>query len=294
MSLDLRCCGYSGRVCPIETKSQKQEQELKLLKAAFRRTQESADRNTSRLEALQSREELLAILSHELKNPLTALSMISELLDREQDFSKKGTLTQRLSQTIKTAVQQMLTLTSDLIDLNKLEEGHIKLDVSLTSLCPLIDSALLTHSIAAESKWIQFEKRLSPDHLSVFCDPSRILQVISNLLGNAIKFSPPGGVIRIETTSKAGQVILVIRDQGCGIDPEQIPHLFKKFWQAKKENHPGYGLGLFISKKIIDAHHGQIWVESNPLEGSAFYVSLPGSLPSQPNFYIDQNNDFVS
>ncbi len=260
MNSDPQTCSIPQE-CQRSAQCRKRDEELKILK--------------SKMSMLQSREELWAILSHELKSPLTALSMMSELIEREKGESEKNTMTQRLSHTIKTTVHQMLTLTSDLIDLNKLEQGHLRLELSKVSVENLIEAAFTTHTFSAEAKKIQLEACLSPRHLSVVCDPSRILQVLSNLLGNAIRFSPSGGKVSVEAFEQKKEVVIRVKDQGQGIDSHQIPHLFEKFWQAKHQNGLGFGLGLFITKKIIDAHGGRIWVESAPLQGSSFYASLP-------------------
>jgi signal transduction histidine kinase len=116
-----------------------------------------------------------------------------------------------------------------------------------------------------------------PDDLPpIHADSARIQQVLSNLVGNAIKFTPPGGRITVRA-ERAGpnEVRVVVSDTGPGIAPEMLPHVFSRFWQGKRSDRRGVGLGLSIAKGIIEAHDGRIWVESRPGEGTKFIFSLP-------------------
>ena len=109
----------------------------------------------------------------------------------------------------------------------------------------------------------------------VSCDRERVLQVFSNLVGNAIKFTPAGGGISVETVAEAGHVRFSVTDTGPGIPDEQLPHLFERYWQGRSKSTHGVGLGLFIAKGIVLAHHGKLWVEPNRSSGAAFHFTLP-------------------
>jgi signal transduction histidine kinase len=127
----------------------------------------------------------------------------------------------------------------------------------------------------AEGSAIKLESHVAPNLPLVLADATRISQVLSNLVGNAVKFTGRGGLISISAERGEGEVRFSVIDTGSGIPPEQLPHIFGRFWQAKSADRRGIGLGLAIAKGIVEAHRGRIWVESSVGLGSTFYFTLP-------------------
>jgi len=170
----------------------------------------------------------------------------------------------------------MNQLIQDLLDVSRLRSGSLqlnpeKLDVSqiasesLDAQTPLVSSALLE---------IGFEK--DPNLPPILADRRRIRQVFENLIGNAIKFTQPGGRIELRASAREGDVLFSVADTGCGIRWDQLPHVFDLFWQARGEDAKrGAGLGLPIVKGIVEAHGGRVWAESVPGQGTTFFFTVP-------------------
>jgi len=165
-----------------------------------------------------------------------------------------------------------------------MEAGQVALErVALPTRDVVADAIEAQRTLAAAES---IELRLDADeHLpDLFGDRHRVLQVFENLIGNALKFTPAGGRITVGAFAHAGSVLCWVRDTGFGIPEEDQPHLFDRFWQARRrraEKRGSAGLGLAIVKGIIDAHGGRVWVESAPGEGSTFYFTLPTTAPTE-------------
>jgi signal transduction histidine kinase len=132
----------------------------------------------------------------------------------------------------------------------------------------------LPKALAASNR-LQLKSDVAPDLPPVLVDRHRILQVLNNLIGNAIKFTPPGGAVTVRVQQTEDDIQFCIEDTGSGIAPDEIPHIFDRFWQARKTARLGTGLGLFLVKGIVEAHGGRVWVESTLGEGSKFFFTLP-------------------
>jgi signal transduction histidine kinase len=223
--------------------------------------------------ALQDREELLAIVSHDLRNPLTAISMNAALLKRKLPAESRGLIA--FSEAIQSSAQRMNRLIQDLLDGAKLQAGTFVVEKKQDSLPGLMDEVLQTHEVLATSKGLSLKKEIDPTLGEVCWDRSRMLQVFSNLIGNAIKFSAPGGtvILRAGVTSEA--ILFEVVDQGRGIPKHQLPFVFERYWQARDTAVQGFGLGLAICKAIVEAHGGKIWVKSTLGQGSRFSFTLP-------------------
>jgi signal transduction histidine kinase len=173
----------------------------------------------------------------------------------------------------------MERLLQDLLDVSRAEAGGLSLERAPVDIAGLIDEA---HALAlpqAEGKPVKLERRVAADVGRVEGDRNRLLQVLGNLLGNAIKFVSPGGQVTIGAQHLCGQIRIWISDDGPGIAAEHLPRVFDRFWQANRSSIRGAGLGLTIAKSIVDAHGGQIGVHSQLGEGSTFFCWLP-CLPS--------------
>ncbi len=241
---------------------------------------ETRSRNMWKIETLQetntARKELLAVVSHDLKNPLSSLLMTNELLlktlPQDAEFSAKR---RRLLERNHHAAEQMRRLITDLLDSAKIEAGKLEIHPIECSAEGILNQALEVLQPIAEEKSIVVKKDLAENLPLLKADPERILQVFSNLLGNAIKFTDMGGSITVTGRLEGKFIRFSVSDTGTGISEEDLPHLFERYWQAKKAKSFGTGLGLTICKELVTAHGGKIWAESELGRGTTFSFTLP-------------------
>lgn len=224
--------------------------------------------------ATHLRNEILGVVSHDLRNPLSVMAMCGARLAGEGELDREATV--GIGETIQEAADWMQRLVADLLDIASIEAG--KLSVQKRRHDPVIiaaKSVVALEHIAAERQ-INLEV-ITPDTVALIAvDEQRILQVLSNMIGNALKLTSRGGQVRLEVADQGDTVRFSVRDTGCGIPPDQIPRLFDRFWRAdQRASVRGSGLGLSIAKGIIDAHGGRIWVESEVGVGSTFFFTLP-------------------
>jgi signal transduction histidine kinase len=171
----------------------------------------------------------------------------------------------------------MLDLVNNLLDVAQIESGKLRLDLQLVDLIALVRRNIALNRVLAAKKQIEIEWAETPLPTVLF-DAPKIEQVLNNLIGNAIKFSLPGTLIRVSVTRADPNVVLMVRDQGPGIPPNELVKLFKPFQKTSVKSTAGEkstGLGLAIVKKIVEGHHGKIWIESQVGHGTTFFVSLP-------------------
>jgi len=216
---------------------------------------------------------VLKIVSHDLRNPLHTISMSTSLmLEVEMDEAQR---IKRL-QMIKRAGERMTRMVQDLLDVAKFESGRLGIDKRSVEIAPLVGEAVdMLRPLAAERS-LRLETSIVDDLPPLSADAGRVLQVFSNLIGNAIKFTPPGGRIVVRAEPAGGQTRFAVSDTGPGIPPAQLPQVFGRFWQADANDRRGIGLGLAIAKGIVEAHGGRIWVESEVGHGTTFYFTLAG------------------
>jgi signal transduction histidine kinase len=169
----------------------------------------------------------------------------------------------------------MYRLVHDLLDVAAIEAGQLPVTKSPLSADALVTDALELLRPLAAAKGIALVGDVPPGLPTVAADRERVLQVFSNLGGNAVKFTARDGRVEIRATGRDRAVEFVVRDTGSGIRPEDLPHVFERFWQARKRERAGVGLGLAIVKGIIEAHGGEIHVDSEPGKGSRFAFTLP-------------------
>jgi PAS domain S-box-containing protein len=223
---------------------------------------------------LQLRDDMVGIVSHDLRNPVAAVKMLASAILGDAGQSVSGELRDNL-ELIRTASLQMETLISDLLDVTKLEAGQLAVNLEAHDANALADDAIATLLPLAEEKNIALETRLDKKAGEVLADEARIHQVLSNLVGNALKFTQPGGRVTVSTRALEDRVEFCVEDNGPGIPPAQLPHIFKRYWQSRRTERHGAGLGLPIAKGIIAAHHGTIHAESEPGGGTRVYFTLP-------------------
>jgi len=221
---------------------------------------------------IDAREEILRIVAHDLRSPLNTIHMATTLLIEEP-----GPETARISQLriIKRSGERMNHLIQDLLSVTTIEAGRLSIAPRKVTMHDLLeDSAEMLGPIARE-KSLSFVVNVADDLPAVRADPARVLQVLSNLVGNAVKFTPAGGTITVSAARSDGRVLCSVTDTGPGIPPAQIPRLFGKFWQAKRGDGRGVGLGLAIARGIVEAHGGTMEVQSEVGQGSVFSFALP-------------------
>jgi signal transduction histidine kinase len=173
------------------------------------------------------------------------------------------------------AAQRMNRLIEDLLEVVRQENGKMKLNVEDVSAASLLAQTVEMFQTTAAEKGISLRVEETPPGLAVSADSERIIQVMSNLVGNALKFVARGGSIVLKCESKGAEAIFSIADSGPGIAGEDIDRLFEKFWQRRRTDRRGVGLGLAIARGIVETHGGRIWVESRIGDGSTFYFTLP-------------------
>jgi signal transduction histidine kinase len=169
----------------------------------------------------------------------------------------------------------MSRLIQDLLDVKRMEQGRLAVDPRAQTIGAIVQDAIEMLRPLAEAQGLALEEEIPADLPKVLADPPRVQQVLSNLVGNAIKFTPRGGRIMLRVRPDAAEVSVAVIDTGPGISADQLPHIFGRFWQASRSDKRGIGLGLAIARGIVEAHRGRIWVESRVGEGSAFYFTLP-------------------
>lgn len=230
---------------------------------------EAANDQLMRLD--RERLDLLNVIAHDLASPLTPMVLQTDLLERELGENKRVAM-------IRRNVVHLQRLIGDVRDLSKLESGRLALDPRPVDLKELVHDTVDGVREAAEAQGVEPSVD-AEDPLPVHADPDRINQVLLNLLTNALKFTPPGGRVRIDAGRLDGHARVTVADEGRGLAPDEIPRLFRPFSQVHDRaevEEKGTGLGLFISKGIIERHGGRIWVESRGLgHGATFGFELP-------------------
>lgn len=227
-------------------------------------------------QAVRARDDLVAVVSHDLRNPMTVISMLCGMM--QKSFSSDGPHTsRRISSAIDTmqqAASRMNVLLEDLLDTSKIEAGRYTITPQSLDVSQIFDEAYSLLAPLALDKSIDLAFSAEPD-LRVKADPERLFQVLSNLIGNAIKFTPKKGHIDVAAVAEGNEILFTVRDSGEGIPPEQLPHIFERYWTVKEGNPTGSGLGLYISQGIIKAHGGVLAANSQVGQGSEFRFTVP-------------------
>jgi PAS domain S-box-containing protein len=232
------------------------------------------------LERLQ--QEFLAMVSHDLKNPLAGILGHAQLLQRRQTYLERSVVA------ITSETRRLERLIDDLLDVTRAQTGRLTLGRDWGDLLPTVRAAV---DAAREVSAAHPIELAAPDEpLIAFFDRDRVQQIVQNLLLNAIKYSPDGGKVRVRVEERGEEVWLTVADEGIGIAPAALPHLFGRFYrtpQARDRKLPGLGLGLYVTRSLVEAHGGRIWAESaGPGRGSRFIAVLPRQ-PQQPTMPAD-------
>jgi signal transduction histidine kinase len=225
--------------------------------------------------ALTTREEFLAIVSHDLRNPLNHISMAAQNLSEEAGEPEE---VKKVAVSIKRSAGEMLRLIHDLLDIERIAIGKLVLHYEKHDVSEIISEVVGDFQRDAGAKGITVTAKSEAGCGDVVCDRSRVVQVLSNLIGNAIKFTPAKGQICVSCArsgAESKEVQVSVSDTGAGIAPEKIGTIFERFSQINSRDRRGIGLGLYIAKMMVEEHPGRIWVESKLGEGSTFHFTLP-------------------
>jgi signal transduction histidine kinase len=216
-----------------------------------------------------ARDQLLAIVVHDLGNPLSTIKLAAQSLRRTALVD--GSLL-RTSDRIERAATRMTRLVHDLQDATQIERGTLTVETAAQPVAPLLREVVEEFSPSSVAKSVRLETAPTPAETVVWADRDRLAQVLGNLVGNALRFTPSGGSIHLQAEERDSVVVFAVKDTGPGIAPEDAPHVFERFWKTKST---GTGLGLFIAQGIVRAHGGNLDVQSTPGMGATFSFTIP-------------------
>jgi signal transduction histidine kinase len=228
-------------------------------------------------QASRAREEMIAIMSHDVRNPLHSISLSTTQILLAVQRGGAYDRIREAAERVKRSAARVDGLLRNLIDVAALDAGSLLLSPSEVEVRGLLDETVLMFEPLAEQKSVQL--KVDVDFLeSIICDRERILQVLENMIGNALKFVPNGGIIEISARPQPGEVLFEVHDSGPGIAPENVGHIFDRHWRSGES--AGTGLGLYIAKAIVDAHHGNIWARVGA--GTTVAFTLPRTSERTP------------
>jgi signal transduction histidine kinase len=240
-----------------------------------KRRLESANQDLVR--ANQAKANFLSIISHEHKTPLSVINgFLSLILDER--YENDAVHLREAIQISKRRGEQLSRMIDELIDLSRLDARSMVLHRVPTDISAVLRELGSEFQEEFRRRALRFSLRVPPDLPTLSCDPDKLRQIFTNLLGNALKFSPDGGEIELGAENRADEILFSCRDTGIGIPAAERERIFEKFYQVDSSatrRFGGAGLGLSIVREIVLLHGGQIWVESTPGQGSTFFISLP-------------------
>lgn len=254
--------------------------ELAQLSATFNHMADALQAFDAQKRALeQTRRDLMAWISHDLRTPLAAMRAMNEAM-LDGVVADPETIT-RYTQDIGREIRHLSRLIDDLFELSRLESGQLRFVCERVALCDLLSDTLSSITPRAEQHQITFKSEIDPGAGVVNAAPDKIQRVLQNLLDNAIRYTPVGGTIKLTACQTEGQVCISVHNDGQPISQNDLPHIFERFYQGEAsrtsggEKHRGTGLGLAIARAFVEAHGGKIWVESEPVRGTTFFLTLP-------------------
>ena len=237
--------------------------------------------------ATEGRDQVLGVVSHDLRNPISAIAMCASALrvNWSENAERENLLT-----TIVQSTEWMNRLIQDLLDVASIEAGRLSLERHRESAASIIAKALRMFDVEASGRHIELASQSAAELPALNVDASRIVQVLGNLLRNALKFTPDGGRIAVRAESGGSSVVFAVTDTGPGIPIADQPRVFDRYWHSRRTaNKRGTGLGLSIAKGIVEAHGGRMWLESVPGQGSTFTFSVPAESTTASSAVNGQN-----
>ncbi len=232
-------------------------------------------------QAALARTDTLAMVSHDLRSPLNNVMLCASMLSQS---SEPGTLDWGKSM-IERSGRQMQRLITDLMDVSDMECGRLHMASIPTDAGALINDARDALAGEASAKQVNLTVNCPPDLPLIEADPDRIVQVLANLIGNALKFTPAGGTVSVSAQQSPDYVRFEVSDTGPGIHEDQVPHIFQQFWTTASSRSGGRGLGLYIARTLVDYHGGRIWVQTARGRGTSFFFTIPRAKPSSSRGY---------
>lgn len=224
--------------------------------------------------ARRARESMMAIVSHDLRSPLSVVLLGIGYVRRAASEGRSLEGMMGALDAVHRAADSMRRLVEDLLDAAKIESGRFSIEPARQRLLPILQDAVDVGGLAADAKRMRVTLEVPEGEHPVHCDRQRLTQVLANLIGNAVKFSPEGAQVEVRLLDEGEWLRIEVRDWGPGIAQEHLPHVFARYWQATDTAHLGTGLGLYIAKNIVESHGGRIEVQSEPGRGSVFSVYL--------------------
>jgi len=230
-------------------------------------------------DAVAHRDDFLGMVAHDVRNLLNAVVLNLELLQPAGSAQEPDPQVSAAAKRIRRSVARMNRLIGDLVDVTSIDAGKLAMAPIDGDIAAVVAEATETFQPAAVEKGVELSAEVSAAPLAAVFDHDRMLQVLANLISNAIKFTPSGGRIRVRVEAGRGDLRFCVSDTGMGIPASMLEAIFERFWQVGKNDRKGQGLGLYISKCIVEAHRGRIWAESTPAKGSQMYFTLPVPSP---------------
>ena len=269
-----------GTLTLISTRVRYGPQELALAAELARRTGQALEQESRYLRAARWRQgwtEELATVAHDLRSPLNVVHLTAGMLmERFPDDEFARAWLER----IEAAVQRMEQMVADILESVRTETAGPTLELRPIRACSVVREVVELNLAAAERKSVVLQTHYPENAVSCRADLGALVRAVSNLVSNAVKFSPAGGTIHLWVEGGPTSAIIRVSDEGPGIPEEHLPFVFDRYWRAPDQPHVGVGLGLYIAKSLVEAHGGRIWVDSRPGHGSTFHVEIPGASDS--------------
>ena len=222
-------------------------------------------------DAVRARDSVLSVVAHDLRSPLNIVSLAATTLLAQVSEAAARRTVERILRSVQRADQML----SDLLAISAIEAGNFSIETAPVDAAELILGILESQYSLATAASVIVAADVSPDLPMLLADEKRLIDVLENLVGNAVKFTAPGGSITIGANNQGSEILLWVRDSGVGMEPAQMPHIFDRFWQSAKKERRGIGLGLSICKAIVEAHGGRIWAESTVGVGTTMFFTIP-------------------
>ncbi len=224
--------------------------------------------------ATEARDDVLGIVAHDLRSPLNAIQLATTTLERQASVMEHPRARQSVEM-VSASLQRAHRLIADLLDVSRIDAGALSVATERIELAPAVAATLGAHEMAAAEVSVALQSSVGADLPAVAGDHDRIVQILDNLVGNALRYTPAGGSITVAAVPQGDELLVSVTDTGAGIPPEHLAHIFDRFWQSNRTRRNGAGLGLAICRGVVEAHGGRIWAHSVPGAGSTFYFTLP-------------------